>query len=208
MVYDQARQKVVLFGGVGPTSVLNDTWEWDGKDWIRRTPGVSPPARWTHCMAYDEHRQRTVLYGGLGAGTLYDTWDYTAGDLVPSANLVSVRTGGHVKLALDAGSRCAGRNYIVLGCIDGTGTRGLPLADNVVLRLYPDLYFWLTLLCPNGLITNSLGTLDGGGRATATLRVPARLPTALIDCRFYHAYVVFGSSIEYASTPVPLTLTP
>jgi hypothetical protein len=32
MVYDRARRRTVLDGGIGDTS---DTWEWDGRRWAR-----------------------------------------------------------------------------------------------------------------------------------------------------------------------------
>jgi hypothetical protein len=32
MVYDQARDRIVLFGGQGPNvHMLADTWEWEGR---------------------------------------------------------------------------------------------------------------------------------------------------------------------------------
>ena len=49
-------------------------------------------------------------------------------------------------------------------------------------------------------------SLDASGKATATVRVPPGSRKSLIGTRYYHAYVVWGSSIDYASTPVPLTL--
>lgn len=36
MVFDAARGHVVLFGGDGPQSELNDLWVWDGQRWIAR----------------------------------------------------------------------------------------------------------------------------------------------------------------------------
>jgi hypothetical protein len=60
-------------------------------------------------------------------------------------------------------------------------------------------------LCPNPLIRDALGILDGSGQATATIQVPP-LPPGFVGSRFYHAYVVFTTHIDYASTPVPLTL--
>ena len=33
VVYDSARQRTVLFEGLGSNSGLSDTWEWDGKNW-------------------------------------------------------------------------------------------------------------------------------------------------------------------------------
>ena len=37
MAYDEARRRVVLFGGDGEHGLLDDTWEWDGREWTRRT---------------------------------------------------------------------------------------------------------------------------------------------------------------------------
>ena len=45
MVYDIARGVTVLFGGSGDHGNLNDTWEWDGTEWIRHSPPNSPPRR-------------------------------------------------------------------------------------------------------------------------------------------------------------------
>ncbi len=78
MVYDAARQRVVLFGGAsGPTSTTRfaDTWEWDGVNWTPRLTSVFPAARSGHAMAYDSVRQCCVLFGGdVGAGN--DTWSW------------------------------------------------------------------------------------------------------------------------------------
>ncbi|MCC6359294.1 MAG: immunoglobulin domain-containing protein [Phycisphaerales bacterium] len=64
MVYDSARDVVVLFGGMG-VSTNNETWEWDGIRWLQRaTTGIRPSARAGHAMAYDENRGITVLFGG------------------------------------------------------------------------------------------------------------------------------------------------
>ena len=81
MVYDTARGVIVLFGGGHDAGsvIYNDTWEWDGEDWIQRQDlPLSPPARWAVSMAYDEDRRRTVLFGGLTGvtGQFNDTWEY------------------------------------------------------------------------------------------------------------------------------------
>ncbi len=81
MVYDSARQRVVLFGGAvnAPTrlDMLGDTWEWDGRTWTQRSTG-GPPARYLHAMAYDAARQRVVLFGGLTVNGPrdQDTWEW------------------------------------------------------------------------------------------------------------------------------------
>ena len=65
LAYDNARGRVILFGGfTGPSFSLSDTWEWDGNVWTQRTPATSPPARGDHALAYDSARGRVVLFGG------------------------------------------------------------------------------------------------------------------------------------------------
>src|SRR5262245_24313140 len=52
MVYDAARQRVVLFSGSLYES-SGETWEWDGASWLRREPATKPPGRTLHALAYD-----------------------------------------------------------------------------------------------------------------------------------------------------------
>jgi hypothetical protein len=76
MAYDAGRGRVVLFGGAdgqNGQSALGDTWEWDGTNWLRRSPTRSPSARHGHAMAYDPARGVVVLFGG---GQLSDTWEW------------------------------------------------------------------------------------------------------------------------------------
>ncbi|HPQ41779.1 MAG TPA: hypothetical protein PLV45_15535, partial [bacterium] len=70
MVYDANRDRIVLFGGIkdgGYVSnlVSDQTWEWDGTDWIQRDVAVHPPPCVEYGFAYDSHRKRCVLFGGL-----------------------------------------------------------------------------------------------------------------------------------------------
>jgi hypothetical protein len=75
MAYDDARQRIVLFGGHHEFVYLNDTWLWDGTNWTQSLPANSPPERYFPAMAYDSARQQTVLFGGAGQGYYYnDTW--------------------------------------------------------------------------------------------------------------------------------------
>lgn len=80
-VYDAARDRVVLFGGLsesGPN--LNDTWEWNGANWMLVHPGGpgAPTPRSTHMMVYDSVHGVCILFGGdlNGAGYLNDTWKW------------------------------------------------------------------------------------------------------------------------------------
>ncbi|MEZ4365890.1 MAG: hypothetical protein R2939_06335 [Kofleriaceae bacterium] len=82
LAYDRARGVVVLFGGVAGSlsTVLNDTWLWDGTTWIDASPATSPPTRFDATMAYDRVRDQVVLFGGFGAGSLGDTWGWDGTD--------------------------------------------------------------------------------------------------------------------------------
>lgn len=74
MVYDAARQQIVLFGGENDDDELNDTWTWDGSQWTEQTPTNLPDKRTYPAMAYDAARQEVVMFGGLGSGWEDDTW--------------------------------------------------------------------------------------------------------------------------------------
>jgi hypothetical protein len=67
MAYDAARGVTVLFGGMvpGPTNMVpnNETWEWDGVQWLLRSV-TGPSPRSGHVMVYDSHRGVVTLYGG------------------------------------------------------------------------------------------------------------------------------------------------
>ena len=79
MAYDDARQQVVLFGGLDQTgSAIDQTWTWDGLRWIRVLPEQYPPARSRAAMAYDAAAGKIVLFGGEdGHGVLFgDTWTW------------------------------------------------------------------------------------------------------------------------------------
>ncbi len=75
MAHDRRRGRTVLFGGVNG-SATNDTWEWDGADWLPMTPAAAPPARERHAMAYDSARGIVLLFGGRNGTALGDTWQW------------------------------------------------------------------------------------------------------------------------------------
>jgi hypothetical protein len=80
MAYDAYRQRIVLFGGdVGNGgTVLGDTWEFDGTNWLQ-VATAGPEPRFSHSMAYDPLRRRVVLFGGVPSlyGPAFgDTWEW------------------------------------------------------------------------------------------------------------------------------------
>lgn len=97
MAYDVATQNIVLFGGmtgapsplptpvptvVGtptaapPATGVNDTWIFDGQNWIQQFPTTAPSPRDSAAVAYFAPIQSVVLFGGYGwcCGDLGDTW--------------------------------------------------------------------------------------------------------------------------------------
>lgn len=83
MTYDEARDRIVLFGGSADKLLFNDTWEWDGADWKLVKPKHNPPARCCHAMAYDSQQKQVVLYGGWDAqhNTFFnDVWIWDGKD--------------------------------------------------------------------------------------------------------------------------------
>jgi hypothetical protein len=122
LAYDSARQVVVLFGGrkADNSGDLNDTWEWNGADWLERSPQHVPPARTAAAMAYDAKRRRTVLMGGhaWSGSTLSDTWVWDGRDW-ESAPYSPVRFAEGASAAYDA---AAERVVLFGGVVSPSGT--------------------------------------------------------------------------------------
>ncbi len=78
MAYDAAHSVDVLFGGTNSSgSDLNDTWTWNGTDWVQQSPSTSPSVRDSAMMAYDPAIGKVVLFGGIYNGTSKnDTWTW------------------------------------------------------------------------------------------------------------------------------------
>ena len=87
MVFDSARNRVVIFGGRQGKLNLNDTWSFDGNDWTEIKTANAPSVREIAGAAYDSVRDRIVLFGGthqtystdgrtLTETPLHDTWEF------------------------------------------------------------------------------------------------------------------------------------
>jgi len=93
IAYHERSRRLVLFGGrswTQPYPSVNDTWEWDGRDWLLRQPLSAPSARLGPTMVYDADRGRVVLFGGtvMGPGgcsaadppSCSETWTWDGAD--------------------------------------------------------------------------------------------------------------------------------
>jgi len=100
MTVDHNRGITILFGGASDTigtSLLGDTWEWNGSVWAMiHENGPSP--RVSPAMAFAIDRTETVLFGGFGPIPQNDTWllrTYAPGQIpaLGIAGLVILLTG-------------------------------------------------------------------------------------------------------------------
>jgi len=81
LTYDEATNEVMFFGGWTNGVDYNDTWTYNGVDWLEQQPATVTQARADNGLAFDPILKRVVLYGGLagacedcGEGRLNDTW--------------------------------------------------------------------------------------------------------------------------------------
>jgi len=118
---------------------------------------------------------------------------------------ISQVTGGSVELALDAGVANAGRYYMILAGVSGTdpgtvlpgGYETLPLNWDALTDVVYD-----NINTPT--FANFLGTLDGDGRADATLVSP-HLPPSSIGVHVHFAYCC-NNLFDYVSNPIEIVI--
>jgi hypothetical protein len=80
MAYDNANNKVYLFGGIlGSSAYTNDLYMYDvpANTWTKLAPsGALPSARQYPGFAYDSNDNVFLLFGGQNSAVLTDTWIY------------------------------------------------------------------------------------------------------------------------------------
>lgn len=77
MVWDSARNEIMMFGGRDDSTLLNDTWTWDGTNWTDKNPVTKPTGRWSFGMAFDAARSEVVMNGGaIGSPITNETWTW------------------------------------------------------------------------------------------------------------------------------------
>ncbi len=78
LVWAPSASAFVMFGGRGPSGMLNDTWKYifNRDTWVNLTPRTSPPPLWNPGCEYDPVSAVVVLFGGRdGTGTWRnETW--------------------------------------------------------------------------------------------------------------------------------------
>lgn len=87
VAFDQARRRMVVFGGSLNGSQPNqETWEQLPDSWSKKNVSWAPPPRDSSVAVFDTDRSRVVLFGGNGeAHRLNDTWEYDGAAWAPKA---------------------------------------------------------------------------------------------------------------------------
>jgi hypothetical protein len=151
MVTDTARNKILLFGGMGdyysqpimlPNPSSNRIWEWDGAagTWTDRTPPDTtnvPTGRTLPALAYDEGRQKLFLFDGGSYGSSassFSEWDsITGGWASRDAGGDLNYLGNTAAVAYDSVRR---RAVILSGVFSNAGVQQTWEIDTVAPTLY------------------------------------------------------------------------
>jgi pimeloyl-ACP methyl ester carboxylesterase len=131
--------------------------------------------------------------------------------LAADVDTLSLSAGGQVAFDLRLGADMAGLTYYLVGSSSGTSP-GIQLNPFFKLNLNFDVYMLDTIVQPNTFLANSLSTLDGDGRSTATLTVPAAFDPALAGLEIHHAFVLYdlptSTDVVAVSNSIGFTLVP
>ncbi|MCA8952821.1 MAG: hypothetical protein KDE27_25150 [Planctomycetes bacterium] len=98
MTYDFVRDRHVIFGGTRTGGTLAGTWEFDGVDWLQRSPATVPASRTVPVLTFVLGLGKSYLFGGFQNTQLSDTWAYETAQL---------------PLAAPYGAGCAGSAGVV-----------------------------------------------------------------------------------------------
>lgn len=100
MTYDWADHYDLLFGGLGPSGPLNDTWTYANGVWdnITSTAGTPPPGQYGMAMTYDASDGYVLAWGCPGANAnastmCNDTWSFIHGKWNQIAAVVEAPSG-------------------------------------------------------------------------------------------------------------------
>ncbi len=129
MTYDSSRGKIVMFGGCMNVSLSpfvlscsDQTWEYDGINWVNVSTATSPPNRYCdNGMEFDSSRNKVVLFGGINktggsANFFSDTWEFNGTDW-KKINLASPAARYSQSTAFDSSTG----NVVIFGGLISSG---------------------------------------------------------------------------------------
>ena len=138
-----------------------------------------------------------------------DVFAFTRKTLIGRPTWLRVASSGRQDWTVDAGVANAGRAYLVIGSLSGIAP-GTPLGS-ITLPLNLDFYSVASISGANLLpFVNSLGALDGSGRAIGAFVTSPAVFGGLIGLTLDHACLLLPGpgSFDFASNPVPMRIVP
>lgn len=218
MAYDEHRRRVVVFGGghgVGGVE-YDDTWEYDGIDWVTRMTTTRPSRRSSAAMGYDGALRSTILFGGAQSYPFAfhsDTYGYAP--IAPAsfvsfgqacagagtnAPLLSTSSPGALPwigdtLVVTVSGVTAGSTVWMLTGFSRTSWSGIGLP----LRLDPYGLPGCTLYVSLDIV---VGFVAGAGGGAAEWRLTVPVDAALVGLRFYEQAVVAAPGANPAGAVV------
>jgi hypothetical protein len=212
MAYDSARGVAVLFGGQDGGNLLNDTWEWDGMNWMFRPTAVAPSARDNHRMAYDSARGVTVLFGGFDGAASGQTWEWDGANWRMRIPAPSPPPQEAHAMAYDSARRMTvffggGQTWEWVG--PNATIAKQPVAQSVVAgqaaafsitatSAFPLFYQWFK----DGDPLADGGAVSGSAGDTLTISPAAGLDAGLYECRVANGCGIARSSAALLSVDV------
>jgi hypothetical protein len=203
MATDLLRSRVVMFGG----TTVSDTWEWDGADWLQRTPLTAPAARYDTWLAYDRIRDRTLMFGLSTA--VADMWEYSTASPATYASFGTGCNGSNNQppRLSTTGRPWLGDNFVLQVDQLPAGT-GLALVytsfSNSSWNSVPLPLSLLPLGMPGCLLLVSpqvpAAIFPSGGAGAWTLPLPNL--AGLLGIRFFNQAIVFDASANAAGATV------
>lgn len=133
-----------------------------------------------------------------------------ADPLRASPTSVSAATGGVLRFTIAAGADAAGASYALSGALAGA-VPGTPIAPGFVLPLNVDALTWALVAAANTpLFANSVGVLDAGGGAVATLNIAPGLVASLVGRLVHVAGVATRASagLVFVTNATPFLVLP
>ncbi len=127
MAYDPRSATVILFGGITSSStVLGDTWTWNGKTKTWTSHPVIGPSPRRAPLVYDDATGGVILFGGDDAKRAFrDTWEWTGSSWLERFPPTSPPSRGMSSMAYDA----AIQQVVLFGGVDVSHPPGCPYDD-------------------------------------------------------------------------------